>query len=35
MTILQRESRMPPLAGASEWLNSEPLTPGELGDASS
>jgi hypothetical protein len=25
-TILQRESRMPSLAGATEWLNSEPLT---------
>ena len=30
MTILQRESRMPPLVGATEWVNSEPLTPGEL-----
>ena len=26
MTIFQRESRMPSLAGATEWLNSEPLT---------
>ncbi len=25
-TILKRESRMPSLAGATEWLNSEPLT---------
>jgi thiol-disulfide isomerase/thioredoxin len=29
-TILQRESRMPPFAGATDWLNSEPLTPGDL-----
>jgi thiol-disulfide isomerase/thioredoxin len=29
-TILQRKSRMPSLAGATEWLNSEPLTPGDL-----
>jgi hypothetical protein len=29
-TILQRESRMPSLAGATEWLNSEPLTPADL-----
>ena len=29
-TILQLESRMPPLAGATEWLNSEPLTPAGL-----
>ena len=29
-TILPRESRMPPLAGATEWLNSEPLTPADL-----
>jgi hypothetical protein len=29
-TILQRESRMPSLAGATDWLNSEPLTPGDL-----
>jgi thiol-disulfide isomerase/thioredoxin len=29
-TILQRESRMPSLAGATEWLNSEPLTPGDV-----
>ena len=29
-TIFQRESRMPSLAGATEWLNSEPLTPGDL-----
>jgi thiol-disulfide isomerase/thioredoxin len=28
--ILKRESRMPPLAGATEWLNSEPLTPADL-----
>jgi thiol-disulfide isomerase/thioredoxin len=25
-TILQRESRMPSLAGATEWVNSDPLT---------
>ena len=31
-TILQRESRMPSLAGATEWLNSEPLGPAELRD---
>ena len=29
-TILQREGRMPSLAGATEWLNSEPLTPAGL-----
>jgi thiol-disulfide isomerase/thioredoxin len=29
-TILQRESRMPSLAGATEWLNSEPLTAAGL-----
>jgi thiol-disulfide isomerase/thioredoxin len=29
-TIFQRESRMPSLAGATEWLNSEPLTPDDL-----
>jgi hypothetical protein len=29
-TILQGESRMPSLARASEWLNSEPLTPADL-----
>jgi thiol-disulfide isomerase/thioredoxin len=28
--ILQRETRIPSLAGASEWLNSEPLGPAEL-----
>ena len=28
--ILQREHRIPPLTGATEWLNSEPLTPGDL-----
>ena len=28
--ILQRESRMPSLGGATEWLNSEPLTPDGL-----
>src|SRR5687767_9304950 len=28
--ILQRESRMPALAGATEWLNSDPLTPADL-----
>ncbi len=30
ITILQRESRMPSLAGATEWLNSEPLTGADL-----
>jgi thiol-disulfide isomerase/thioredoxin len=29
-TMFQRESRMPSLAGATEWLNSEPLTPAGL-----
>ncbi|HEV3477860.1 MAG TPA: redoxin domain-containing protein [Gaiellaceae bacterium] len=29
-TIFQRESRMPSLAGATEWLNSEPLTAADL-----
>jgi thiol-disulfide isomerase/thioredoxin len=29
-TILPRESRFPSLAGATEWLNSEPLTPADL-----
>jgi hypothetical protein len=29
-TILSRESRMPSLAGATEWLNSEPLTAADL-----
>ncbi len=29
-TILQRENRMPSLAGATEWLGSEPLTPADL-----
>jgi thiol-disulfide isomerase/thioredoxin len=29
-TILQRESRMPSLAGATAWLNSEPLTAADL-----
>ena len=29
-TILGRESRMPSLVGATEWLNSDPLTPGDL-----
>ena len=29
-TILKRESGMPSLAGATEWLNSEPLTPAGL-----
>jgi thiol-disulfide isomerase/thioredoxin len=29
-TILERESRMPSLAGATEWLGSEPLTPADL-----
>ena len=29
-SILQRESRMPSLAGATAWLNSDPLTPGDL-----
>jgi thiol-disulfide isomerase/thioredoxin len=29
-TILPRESRFPSLAGATEWLNSEPLTPAAL-----
>jgi hypothetical protein len=29
-TILQRESAMPSLAGATEWLNSEPLTAAGL-----
>jgi thiol-disulfide isomerase/thioredoxin len=29
-TILQRESRMPSLAGATDWLNSEPLAPADL-----
>jgi thiol-disulfide isomerase/thioredoxin len=29
-TILQRESRIPSLAGATEWLNSEPLRPDDL-----
>jgi thiol-disulfide isomerase/thioredoxin len=28
--ILQREGRMPSLAGATEWVGSEPLTPGAL-----
>ena len=28
--ILKRESRMPSLSGATEWVNSEPLTPAEL-----
>jgi thiol-disulfide isomerase/thioredoxin len=28
--ILPRESRMPSLAGATEWLNSDPLTPADL-----
>jgi hypothetical protein len=28
--ILQRESGMPSLAGATKWLNSEPLTPADL-----
>ena len=30
MTFLQRERRLPSLAGATEWLNSEPLTQGDL-----
>jgi thiol-disulfide isomerase/thioredoxin len=30
VTTLLRESRMPSLAGATEWLNSEPLTSGDL-----
>jgi thiol-disulfide isomerase/thioredoxin len=29
-SILQRESRIPSLAGATEWLNSEPLTAADL-----
>ena len=29
-TIFQREGRMPSLAGATEWLNSEPLTGDDL-----
>ena len=29
-TIFQRERRMPSLAGATEWLNSEPLSPAGL-----
>ncbi len=29
-TILERERGMPSLAGASEWLNSQPLTPADL-----
>ena len=29
-TILKGESRMPSLGGATEWLNSEPLTPAGL-----
>jgi hypothetical protein len=29
-TILPRESRFPSLAGATEWRNSEPLTPADL-----
>jgi thiol-disulfide isomerase/thioredoxin len=29
-TILPRESRMPSLAGATEWLNSDPLTAANL-----
>ena len=29
-TILQHERAMPPLAGATAWLNSEPLTPADL-----
>jgi thiol-disulfide isomerase/thioredoxin len=29
-SILQRESRMPSLAGATEWLGSEPLAPADL-----
>jgi hypothetical protein len=29
-TILQREGGMPSLAGATEWLGSEPLTPANL-----
>jgi thiol-disulfide isomerase/thioredoxin len=29
-SILQRESRMPSLAGATEWLGSEPLAPDDL-----
>ena len=29
-TIYQRQSRMPSLAGATEWLNSEPLTTADL-----
>jgi thiol-disulfide isomerase/thioredoxin len=29
-TILRRESKMPSLAGATEWLNSGPLTPASL-----
>ena len=30
MTIFQRESRMPSFDGATEWLNTEPLTSGDL-----
>jgi thiol-disulfide isomerase/thioredoxin len=30
VTTLLRESRMPSLTGATEWLNSEPLTSGDL-----
>jgi thiol-disulfide isomerase/thioredoxin len=30
ITILPRESRMPSLAGATEWLNSDSLTPADL-----
>jgi hypothetical protein len=29
-TFLKRESRMPFLDGATEWLNSEPLTQADL-----
>jgi thiol-disulfide isomerase/thioredoxin len=29
-TILPRKSRIPSLAGATEWLNSEPLTSDDL-----
>jgi thiol-disulfide isomerase/thioredoxin len=30
ITFLQRESRLPSLAGATQWVNSEPLTPDDL-----
>jgi hypothetical protein len=29
-TILRRESKMPALTGANEWLNSDPVTAADL-----